>query len=241
MNDMTTNLPPLSLIGRLRSLLFTVIFYLGTAYFVLGAIASFAFSQRLMRHFVKGWCRYQRWCARTILGLRLEIEGAPTGTPVLYAIKHESFFEAIDLPWLLTDPVVIAKQELLDLPFWGFAAKRYGMIGVSRDQGASALRNMMKQARAYAAEGRPLAIFPEGTRVAHGQAPALQSGFAGLYKMLGMTVIPVAVNSGPLYRGFWKRGGTIRYSFGDPIPPGLPRGEVEERVRVAINALNSKA
>lgn len=235
-----THFPPLSLIDRIRSLVFTAVFYLGTAYFVIGAIAGFAVSRRVMRYFVKGWCRYQRWCARAILGLKLDIEGAPAAEPVLYAIKHESFFEAIDLPWLLTDPVVIAKQELLDLPFWGFAAKRYGMIGVSRDQGASALRAMMKQARAYAAEGRPLAIFPEGTRVPHGQAPALQSGFAGLYKMLGMTVIPVAVNSGPYYRSFWKRGGTIRYVFGEPIPPGLPRAEVEERVRAAINALNAK-
>ena len=35
-------------------------------------------------------------------------------------------------------------------------------------------------------------IFPEGTRVPHGARPPLQAGFAGLYKMLGLPVVPVA-------------------------------------------------
>ena len=34
--------------------------------------------------------------------------------------------------------------------------------------------------------GRPLVLFPEGTRVPHGTEPKLQSGFAGLYKLLGL-------------------------------------------------------
>ena len=81
-------------------------------------------------------------------------------------------------------------------------------------------------------------IFPEGTRVPHGERRPLQSGFAGLYKMLGLPVVPVAVDSGPIYHRRLKRSGRITYRFGEPIPPGLPRAEVEERVREAINALN---
>jgi 1-acyl-sn-glycerol-3-phosphate acyltransferase len=74
--------------------------------------------------------------------------------------------------------------------------------------------------------------------VPHGTRPPLQAGFAGLYKMLGLPVIPVAVDSGPLYNRRWKRHGTIRYCFGAEIPPGLPREEIEARVHAAINALN---
>ena len=55
---------------------------------------------------------------------------------------------------------------------------------------------------------------------------------------LRMTVVAVAVDSGPLYHRRWKQPGTITLRYGEEIPPGLPRAEVEERVHAAINALN---
>ena len=82
-------------------------------------------------------------------------------------------------------------------------------------------------------------IFPEGTRVPHGTRRPLQAGFAGLYKMLGVPVVPVAVDSGLPYHRAWKRRRPITYRFGEPIPPGLPRAEIEARVLQAINALNT--
>ena len=100
------------------------------------------------------------------------------------------------------------------------------------------LLGMIRSAKAMIADGRPLVIFPEGTRVPHNERRELQAGFAGLYKMLGLSVVPVAVNSGPLYHRVLKRPGTITYRFGEPIPPGLARDEVERQVLDAINALN---
>ena len=84
-----------------------------------------------------------------------------------------------------------------------------------------------------------MAIFPEGTRVAHGQRPALRPGFAGLYRALGLPVVPVAHDSGKLWgRGLVKRPGTIHFRVGEVIPPGLKRDDIEARVHAAINALN---
>jgi 1-acyl-sn-glycerol-3-phosphate acyltransferase len=145
---------------------------------------------------------------------------------------------AIDAPGFFVDSAPFAKQELAAIPGWGLAATWYGMVWVARDQGATALRTMIREAKARSAEGRPLVIFPEGTRVPHGQRHPLQAGFAGIYKMLGLPVVPVAINSGPLYHHRLKRPGTITYRFGEPIPPGLPREEIEARVTDAINALN---
>jgi 1-acyl-sn-glycerol-3-phosphate acyltransferase len=90
------------------------------------------------------------------------------------------------------------------------------------------------------AEGRTVVFFPEGTRVPHGEAPPLKAGFAGIYMILGVPVIPIAVNSGRLSprNSFLKRAGTITYRIGDAVPPGLPRAEVEARVHAAINVLN---
>lgn len=222
----------------MRSLAFYLAFYLGSVFFVLGALAMLAVGREPFRRVVRGWSRWHRGCARILTGMRLRIEGEPPTGPVLLAIKHESFYEAIDLPAQYREPVVFAKDELFAIPGWGRTALAYGLIPVARDQGAKMLRAMIAAARGHVAEGRPLVIFPEGTRVPHGGPSPLQSGFAGLYKLLGLPVVPVAVNSGPLYHRLWKRPGTITYRYGAEIPPGLPRAEIEGRVLEAINALN---
>jgi 1-acyl-sn-glycerol-3-phosphate acyltransferase len=89
------------------------------------------------------------------------------------------------------------------------------------------------------AAGRPILIFPEGTRVLPGEQPPLRAGFAGLYRSLNLPVVPVALDSAKVSprRSFIKRPGTVTFRFGDPIPPGLPRAEAEARVHAAINAL----
>lgn len=223
----------------LRSLAFYAVFYTGSVYYVLASVLAAAFAPRRMRRFPDAWSRYHRVCLRALVGITVRQTGErPSGT-VLYAIKHESFFEAIDLPNLFDHPVPFAKEELYRIPGWGRAARAYGSVAVYRQAGAKALRSMLAEARQFIGTGRPLAIFPEGTRVAHGTRPPLQAGFAGLYKLLGLPVVPVAVNSGPLYHRWWKRPGTITLHFGEPIEPGLPREEIEARVHAAINALNN--
>ncbi len=225
----------------LRSLIFAVAFYGGSPAYVLAAIGAVFVAPGRVPGIVRGWSAYHRRCVRHILRIDVRETGERAAGPVLYAIKHESFFEALDLPFLLDDPAPYAKEEVFDIFGWGRAARAYGVIPVAREQGARALRQMVRDGLAMTARGRPLVIFPEGTRIAHGVRAPLRSGFAALYKVLGLQVVPVAVDSGPLYQGFWKQRGTITIAFGAPIPPGLPRAEVEARVEAAINALNPPA
>lgn len=222
----------------LRNIAFYLIFYGVSLFYVLGSLAALALGRKALIFVAAGWSTWHHICVTALLGIRVRVEGELPGEGTLVALKHESFFEAIDLPHLLGRPGVIAKAELLRIPLWGQAARGYGLIAVERDQGAKALRAMIAGARALVAEGRSLAIFPEGTRVPHGREAPLQSGFAGLYKLLGMPVVPIAVDSGPLYHRRWKRPGTIIYRVGETIPTGLPREEIEARVLAAINALN---
>lgn len=222
----------------LRSLAFYLLFYSASVIFVLSAVVALVFPPRISRKVPDAWARSHRWCLVNVLGIAVKQEGAPAAGPALYALKHESMFEAIEAPVLFHRPATFAKAELFAIPGWGRAARAYGVIPVARNQGAKALRTMIGDARRFAGEGRPLVIFPEGTRVLHGEVAPLRSGFAGLYKMLGLPVIPVAIDSGRIYRGTWKRRGTITIRFGEPIPPGLPREEIEARVLRAINSLN---
>ena len=222
----------------LRSLLFYVAFYSGTAVLVTIALLLPTFATGRLRTVVRTWSRYHRWCLARLAGIVVHEEGERFSGPALYAIRHESFFEAIDGPALLENPVIFAKRELFAIPGWGRAALAYGLLPVDREQGAKALRTMLGEARENAMTGRPLVIFPEGTRIPHGTRVPLQAGFAALYKVLRLPVVPVAVDSGPLYHRRIKRPGTITIRFGAPIEPGLPRAEIEARVGEAINALN---
>lgn len=222
----------------IRNLAFYAAFYVGSVGFVLAALLVAPFGTQVLRQVVCGWSCWHRGCMRLLLRIEVHCEGeAPKGA-VLFAYKHESFFEAIDLPCQLESPAVFAKAELMRIPLWGAVAARYGNVGVDRAGGAKALRVMRTAALERIREERPLVIFPEGTRVPHGTAPQLQSGFAGLYKLLRLPVVPVAVDSGPLYHRRWKLPGSITVRYGEEIPPGLPREEIEARVHAAINALN---
>ncbi len=226
-------------IAILRNLAFYLAFYGGSIFIVLTALFWLVLGQdRRFRIAVDSWSAWHRVCMRHLLGLHIRIEGTIPPAPVLVVFKHESFFEAIDLAQVLPNPGVFAKAELLRIPFWGWVGRAYGLVEVQRDQGAKALRHMLNAAKAMTAAGRPLALFPEGTRIPHGEVAEIKSGFAGIYKLLGLPVVPVAVDAGPLYHRWFKRPGTITYKVGEVIPAGLPRDEAEARVLEGINALN---
>lgn len=223
-----------------RSLLFMVVFYGGSAVYVLAAMLMLPLGRPAVIAAARGWGIFHYACIRWLLGQSVKLEGNFPDGPCLYAFKHESMFETIELVRIMPRPAIVAKIELTRIPFWGQLAVAHGVIPVERSAGSNALRAMRKAAREALADGRPICLFPEGTRVPHGEKPPLRSGFAGLYKMLGIPVIPVAVDSGRLApRGsLLKRPGTITFLAGEMIPPGLPRVEAEARVHAAINALN---
>ncbi len=226
----------------LRSLLFALVFYTGSAVIVVTGVPAALGSAAALRAWVRGWAGFHRWCTGTLLGIRSRVEGQLPSEPALLAIKHQSMFETVEIVALLDrSPAVVLKQELLSIPFWGWLARRYGMIPVEREGGARALRALMRAADAAIAEGRPIVIFPEGTRVAPGDRPPLQSGFAGLYKMLKLPVVAVAVDSGRLWprHRFVKHPGIVTWRVAPALPPGLPRQQVEAAVHESINALEA--
>lgn len=221
-----------------RSLLFAAIFYPGTVAWVLAGIIASLFGRRPTLKVVLSWVDFHHWLARNVLNIRTVVDGVLPAGPHLFAVKHQSMYETLEMVRLTHLPVIVMKQELADIPLFGFLTKQYGVIPVERSAGARALREMVTAGQEAIATGRPVAIYPEGTRVRVGEAPDLKSGFAALYRALGLPVIPVAVDSGRLWgRGLVHRSGIVTFKVGDPIPPGLKRAEIEARVHVAINVL----
>ena len=225
----------------MRALIYALIFYPGTLLFVIGCFIGSLFGPSHMRAVVHAWTDFNHRLA-SLLGTRVEVHGAIPPGPYLIAVKHQSMFETLEMVRLAKTPIMVLKRELSQIPGFGWATRSYGVIPVDRDAGAKALREMLAEGKRAVATRRPIIIYPEGTRVRPGETPPLQSGFAGLYRTLGLPVVPVALDSGLTWgSNLPKRAGTVHILVGDVIPAGLKREEIETRVHAAINALELAA
>jgi len=221
-----------------RSLLFAAAFYSATVVWVLAGLIASLFGRGPTLAVVLSWVAVHRWLAEHLLGITSEVEGIIPAGSYLIAVKHQSMFETLEMVRLSNLPVIVMKKELSDIPLFGLMTRRYGVIPVERSAGAKALRSLVADGERAIASGRPVIIYPEGTRVRPGETPPLRPGFAGLYRALGLPVIPVAMDSGRLWgSGLIKRSGVVHFRVGETIPPGLKRDDVESRVHAAINAL----
>ena len=222
----------------IRSLTYALIFYPATFLWCVAGLFASLFGSRPTLAVVLSWVDLHHWLCENVLGIRTKVEGQlPTG-PQLIAVKHQSMFETLEMVRLSKLPVIVIKKELADIPLFGFMTRRYGVISVERSAGAKALRSLVAEGRQVMATGRPVIIYPEGTRVGPGETPPLKSGFAALYRALGLPVVPVAVDSGRLWgRGLVHQSGLITFRIGETIPAGLDRRDIEGRVHAAINAL----
>ncbi len=233
----------------LRALLFNVGFYLWTVLSGLCAVPLLLGPRRRVMWFGRLWAVGALHLLRWTVGLTHEVRGIehlPKG-PVIIAMKHQSAWDTLALPIVFNDPAIVIKQELAWLPIYGWYALRAGAIPVDRGGGANALKHMVVRARKAVAEGRPIAIFPEGTRTAVGAKRPYHPGVAAFYTQLGLPLLPVAVNSGLFWsrRAFLKRPGRIIVEILPAIAPGLPRrtvmAELETRIEDATRRLVEEA
>ncbi len=228
-----------------RALAFNVAFFAWTAIIGTIGLPVLCAPRAAAMRFGRFWSRSVLELLRVIVGLDHQIRGLdriPRGGCIV-AMKHQSAWDTLILPVVLGDPAIVLKRELLLLPFYGWYAARAGSIAIDRKAGAGALRHMVARARAIAVQGRPIVIFPEGTRVAPGAHLPYQPGVAALYQTLALPVVPAALNSGLFWgrRSFLKRRGRITLEFLEPIPPGWHRrrlmAELEQRIETATAAL----
>lgn len=211
----------------LRSLLFNLAFYIHMiGVLVLVTPVYFFLPQRLNMAVVSSWARRTLWLQRVIAGTRVEfrgLENIPADRRYILAGKHQSIWETFALLAVEPNPGVIIKRELLWVPIWGWWAAKAGMIYVTRTAGTAALKEIADGSEKVLADGRPIYIFPEGTRQPPGAAPDYKYGVAHLYRKLGVPVVPMALNSGLYWprHGFARYPGKIVVSFLPPIAPGL--------------------
>jgi 1-acyl-sn-glycerol-3-phosphate acyltransferase len=233
----------------LRSALYAAGFQLWTALMAVLYLPLLALPRRAMVLSARFWLKGVMALLRLTAGVTYEVRGRDTlpAGPVIVASKHQSAFETFAFHLLLDDPAYVLKRELTWIPFFGWYLAKTGVIAIDRSAGTKALKAMVKGGEQARAEGRPIVVFPEGTRTPPGSRHPYHSGVAMLYGGLGLPVVPVALNSGLFWgkRAFTKRPGRVTIEFLPAIPPGLDRrrfmAELESRIETASDRLVAEA
>lgn len=223
----------------LKSILFVIFLNIwGMIIPILYSPAIFFRSSKLADHGAKIWSVVGLWVLKKLCGIDYKIIGRnniPQG-PAIIASKHQSAWETIVMHLILDNPVYAYKKELQKIPFYGWYLLAMSGIAVDRKGRASALKEVIFQAKKYLQKKQVIVIFPQGTRVKTAsdvsQYP-YQVGIVALYMACNVDVIPVALNSGL----FWPKGqilknkGTITIEFMEPIKTGLGKKEFLEKLQ----------
>ncbi len=219
---------------KIRSIFGTALLFIGdTLLLVMLYPVLFILPQEKRRFVGAWWGSLSIWIMRLTCGLSYKKEGeghlqqAMAQGTVILASRHQSAWDTMIYWHELRNVAFVYKKELDKVPILGAYLRRMGMVSIDRDQGAASVKKLLRQAKNMAKTGRPIVIFPEGTRSEYGEPATYNPGVAALYKSLNVPVIPVALNSGKYWgrRSLEKKRGDITLKYLEPIQPGLSKDD----------------
>lgn len=179
-----------------RSVVFTNnLIYLYTALCGAASLAGSLFDSegRWQHGCARAWSRLILWTSR--IRVRMDgLENFEANSVVIFCSNHPS---AMDIPILLASLPVqfrfLAKRSLFHLPFLGWHLRRSGHIPVERGSPREAARGF-EQAAQRIREGRPVVMFPEGSR---NRAPGMlpfKNGSFYLAILSAVPIVPITIN-----------------------------------------------
>ena len=154
------------------------------------------------------WARVQRFFG----GYRLSVEGEFSNEANLLLINHQSMLDIVvleeahpaNLCW-------ISKAQIGKIPIIGKILSLPKMIAVERENKQSLIK-LLSDAKDRVANGRVLAIFPEGTRSATGKLLPFKGGAKILAEKLNLKVQPLVIVGSEILdaKNFSFKGGEIK-------------------------------
>lgn len=229
----------------LRSLIFNVVFYVVFAVAMIVALPILFMGREPVFIFWHYFSKVLSFTTKIFGGISVKIEGEEKldQKSVIYAMRHESMWETLELVHFFDHPIFVMKKELFSIPIFGLMAKKSGAISIDREHGVQALTSALKQIKQCIADGHPVVIFPEGTRCKTGEFSDLKRGIALFYRAASCPVIPIVHNSGKFWpvHSFIKYPGTIRIKIFPAIKPGIEQNEfmriLNETFRTGVEEL----
>jgi len=199
------------------------------------------------RHGKGAYRASQIWTALILRmgGVELRVSGREHIDPrkqYVFMVNHQS---NLDIPVLVQSLVsfqlrLIAKRELLWIPFFGWAMWASKHITIDRADPLSAIKSL-KLAKKRIAAGISIVVFPEGTRSRDGKLLRFKKGGFLLAAQSKRPIVPVTINGTRqvLPAGAWRlRAGMVDVIISEPIAvdgfgPGTLR-HLSNEVRQAI-------
>jgi 1-acyl-sn-glycerol-3-phosphate acyltransferase len=173
---------------------------------------------RMWLSVAQNWARACLW----ILGVRLDVVGLDNlqRGPAVFICNHESLMDVVFMPALLPRTVrMVAKRELLYVPFVGWAFAAGGAMLVDRSKPRQALRNLLKELDRLP-KGWSLFVFPEGTRSKDGTLKPFKKGAFHMAAHTKLPVVPIGLSGARAIvpaDGWLVRPGVVQVNVGEPI------------------------
>ena len=226
----------------IRSLLFVGQVYLAMAVLGIVFLPWALVSRRGARTACRTFCRWVRFTARFMVGLRTEVRGTPPEDEVLIAAKHQSFLDIILIFGAVPAGKFIMKRELMWAPVIGQYALRIGCVPVDRGKRGAAIKKMVADVAKGRAQPGQMIIYAQGTRVAPGVKVPYKVGTAVLYDQLAQDCVPAATNVGVFWprRGIMRKPGLAVVEFLPRIPAGLPHKAFLARLEAAVEGASDR-
>ena len=231
----------------IRSLLFTILFYLTLTLVFILAIPTLIMPSKATLIFGKILAFIIIFLLKYILGVKVTfsgIENLKKTERFFVASAHQSLLETFILQAPLQYPIFILKKELLKIPLFGWYLKKIGSIDIVRDTTTKDNLNFFNKIKNnIEISKRPLLIFPQGTRVKFGEKLPFKKGAGKIYEALNLPCVPVALNTGKVWpkNSFLKYSNDIKISFLEPVEPGKDKNifinEIETKIYKEIDNL----
>ena len=215
----------------IRNFLFSFSFFSGIIFISIIFLPSLLLPQKITLFGGKLMGYWSQYCLKIILSTKIIVKGKDNminDKKFFIACSHQSMFETFFLQTVFNSPVFILKKELTKIPVFGWYLKKIGSISVKRDKITRDNLNFFEDiSETIQNSGRPIVIFPQGTRVLPEDRPPFKKGASRIYEKLNIFCQPIAINSGYVWpkNGIKKTNKVITISILEPIKPGLKKEE----------------
>lgn len=219
-----------------------LLFYFATAaisfiFYPLMLFVSFIMNYDSVYFIGRLYAMFVIYLARFICGLKFQVFGRKKlpKEPAVILANHQSFWDNLIMIVLFPKQCWVIKEELLDIPLFGWGLKLMQPIAVNRSSEQS-IRYILERGMHELSQGKWIVIFPESTRVHPDQDRKFKPSGVKLAKMANVPIVPIAHNAGTFWppKSFWfTKSGTIKIVIGGVITQ-------EDHNEVEVRTLNER-